>query len=81
MDFPSKGFTLIKVLITAFVLGVVTVAISGLSLVITRSSIESERATVAQGLLNEKLKPRIRKPGSKELTFDFRYLSKYNGYA
>lgn len=50
-----RGFTLIEVLIVAFVLSVVTLAITGLSLVITRSSIESERETVAQGLLNEKL--------------------------
>lgn len=55
MRFPSRGFTLIEVLIVAFVLSVVTLAITGLSLVLTRSAIESERATVAQGLLNEKL--------------------------
>lgn len=50
-----SGFTLIEVLITAFVLGAVTLALTGLSLVITRSALESERKTVALGIANSEM--------------------------
>lgn len=51
----SHGFSLIEVLVTAFVLSTVAVALTGLSLVSTRSAIESERQNVAQALANEKI--------------------------
>lgn len=53
--FTGKGFTLIEVLITAFVLAAVTVAVSSLGLLVTRGAIESERKTVAQGIAGEEM--------------------------
>lgn len=55
MSFRQRGFTLIEVLITAFVLGVVTVAVTGLALVLTRTSLESERQEVAINIATEKV--------------------------
>lgn len=50
-----QGFTLIEVLIAVFVVTAVTVSVSSLGLLLTRTSIESERQTVAQGIANEQM--------------------------
>lgn len=50
-----KGFTLIEVLVTAFVLATVTVAVTGLGLLSTRSAIQNERQNVAQAIANEEI--------------------------
>ncbi|MEK7557025.1 MAG: prepilin-type N-terminal cleavage/methylation domain-containing protein, partial [Patescibacteria group bacterium] len=51
----QRGFTLIEVLITAFVLATVTVAITGLGMLSTRSAIEAERENVATAIANEEI--------------------------
>lgn len=50
-----KGFSLIEVLITAFVLTIVAVAVTGLGLILTRTAIESEYKNVAEAVANEEL--------------------------
>lgn len=53
---PQKtGFSILEVLIAAFILGILTLAIIGLATVGTRTAFESERQTVAQGLVNQHL--------------------------
>lgn len=51
----QKGFTFIEVLISAFVLATVAVAITGLGFLVTKQAIRSEQKTVLLQLLNEKL--------------------------
>ncbi len=54
MPSPSaRGFALAEVLVAIFVLGVSTVAITGLSMLGSRSSLEAGRQTVAIGLVNQ----------------------------
>lgn len=50
-----QGFTLIEVLIAVFLLAVAAIAFTGLLVLSTRISLESERQTVAQGIVNEEL--------------------------
>ena len=51
----QSGFTLLEVLIAAFVIATVTVAITGLALLTTRSAIRSEVKNVAQAIANEQV--------------------------
>lgn len=51
----SRGFTLIEVLVTAFVLATVAIGLTGLGLLSTRSAIQSERQNVAQAIANEEV--------------------------
>lgn len=51
----QSGFALTEVLVATLLLGVATVAITGLAIVGTRSSFESERQTVALAIVNEKV--------------------------
>lgn len=57
--FPSRtstdGFTLIEILVTIFILSVATVGITGLATLGSRYSFESERQTVALGIVNEQI--------------------------
>lgn len=53
------GFTLPEVLVAVFVLGTLTIAIIGLATLGTRTAFESERQTVALGLVNQSVE-RIR---------------------
>lgn len=59
-----KGFSLIEVLVVAFVLATVAVALTGMGLVATRSAIEGERKNVAQNIANEKIE------NARTYTFD-----------
>lgn len=53
---PSKsGFALTEVLVALFVLGVSTVAVTGLAVLSTRTSFNAERQTVALAIANEKV--------------------------
>ena len=56
MGFPSvrlkSGMALIEVLVAILVLGVSTIAVTGLAVVGTRFSFEAERQTLAQGIVN-----------------------------
>lgn len=51
----SYGFTLVEILIAVFLFGVLALAIVGLITLGTRISIESERQTVAQAIVNEQI--------------------------
>lgn len=51
----SRGFAFTEVLVATFILGVSTLAIVGLSVLGTRSSIESKRQTVALGFVNQRI--------------------------
>ena len=48
----SAGFTLMEVMVSIFVLGVATVAVTGLAVTGVRTSFESERQTIALSLVN-----------------------------
>lgn len=49
------GFSLIELVVGIFFLGIVTIAIVGLTTLGTRLAVESERQTVAQALVNEQI--------------------------
>lgn len=55
MGLRSSGFALVEILITAFVLAVITVTVTGLLLAVTRASLESERKTVALAIANSEM--------------------------
>lgn len=48
-----EGFTLIEVLVAAFLLSVAAVAVTGLIVLSSRLAFESERSAVAQGIVNQ----------------------------
>lgn len=51
----NAGLSLVEILVAVFLLGVAAVAMVGLTSLGTRLSIESERQTVAQAVVNEKI--------------------------
>ena len=51
----SQGVSIIEILIAIFLIGVVGIAIIGLATIGTRLSIESERQTVAQAVVNDRI--------------------------
>ncbi len=52
---PEEGFTIIEILITAFVIGTVVTGLFGLFVLSLRTSAESERRIVGVALANEKM--------------------------
>lgn len=51
----KEGFTLVEILVAVFLFGILALAVIGLATLGTRLSIESERETVAQAIVNEKI--------------------------